>query len=189
MTKKYRLTILYILMTLTSSCIYTSCKPGIDGPYKLVRVVDGDTIVIKRNIPFYKPIKVRIACADTPESKFFGHAQYIDKINIGDMASDVTHDFLSRAKYVYFKPDSDKSYNRYVGSLYIKDKQNRIYLNMYLIVTGYAYASKRYCSEIYINAMKQAKENKEGLWALDQDWEPPMDFRKRLRKSWRKSKP
>jgi micrococcal nuclease len=131
------------------------------GQYKVVRVVDGDTIVIKYNGKYEK---VRLLCVNTPESV---HPDKKQNIPMGKVASRYTQKKLT-SKYVNLEFEIKKlrgNYGRLLAYVFV-DGQN---LNLDLVRQGLSpYYTKYGKSEKYdaeFRAVeKQARKEKLNIW-------------------------
>jgi len=131
------------------------------GQYKVVRVVDGDTIVVKYGGKFEK---VRLLCVNTPESV---HADTKQNIPMGKVASNYTLKKLT-GKYVKLEFEISRlrgNYGRLLAYVFI-DGQN---LNLDLVREGLSpyytkYGrSQKYNAE-FRAAEKQARKEKLNIW-------------------------
>ncbi len=128
--------------------------------YFVKRVVDGDTIVVKRNGEEYR---VRMIGIDTPETvhpskpvECFGF-EATEKLKS-----------LIEEKNVTLKPDKTQDdidrYGRLLRYVYFDDKD----INLLMIKEGYAfeytYMIPYIKQEEYIAAQRSARENDVGLW-------------------------
>jgi micrococcal nuclease len=137
--------------------------PGmaIAGQYKVIRVVDGDTIVVDSQ---GKHEKVRLLCVDTPESV---HPDKKQNIPMGKVASKYTQKKLT-GKYVDLEFEIKRLrgyYGRLLAYVFI-DGQN---LNFDLVRQGLSpYYTKYGKSEKYDaefrSAEKQARKEKLNIW-------------------------
>lgn len=130
-------------------------------PYKVIKVVDGDTFYIQVD---NKKLKIRMLGIDTPETK--------DPRKIvqcfGKEASDKTKGLILN-KYVKLENDITQAeydkYNRFLAYVYLDDNS---LLNSKLIKEGYAheYTYKvPYLKQAeFKNLEKEAREGKRGLW-------------------------
>lgn len=130
---------------------------------KVMEVVDGDTIVAEIN---GQKVKIRYIGVDTPET--------VDPRRpvgcFGKEASDINKNLVS-GKQIYLEKDvsnTDK-YNRLLRYVYIKNGENYLLVNDYLVRYGYAYASEyppdiKY-SERFLQAQQEAVEQNRGLWS------------------------
>jgi micrococcal nuclease len=133
----------------------------IAGQYKVIRVVDGDTIVIKYNGKYEK---VRLLCVNTPESV---HPDKKQNIPMGKVASRYTQKKLT-GKYVDLEFEIKKlrgNYGRLLAYVFV-DGQN---LNLDLVRQGLSpYYTKYGKSEKYDSEFrateKQARKEKLNIW-------------------------
>ena len=129
--------------------------------YKVIRVVDGDTIVVDSQ---GKHEKVRLLCVDTPESV---HPDKKQNIPMGKVASKYTQKKLT-GKYVNLEFEIDRLrgyYGRLLAYVFI-DGQN---LNLDLVRKGLSpYYTKHGKSEKYDSvfraAEKKARKEKLNIW-------------------------
>lgn len=131
------------------------------GQYKVVRVVDGDTIVIKYNGKYEK---VRLLCVNTPESVHLDEKQ---NIPMGKVASRYTQKKLTD-KYVKleFEINRLRGKNGHLLAYVFIDGQN---FNLDLVRQGLSpYYTKYGRSEKYDvefrAAEKQARKEKLNIW-------------------------
>ena len=128
--------------------------------YKVVRVVDGDTIVIDFN---GVEEKLRLIGVDTPESV---HPSEEKNTKEGIKVSDYTKKMLeSKSVMVEFDVQERDKYGRLLAYVYI---DGRMY-NKTLLKEGLAkvatYPPNVKYVEDFTALQKEARENKEGLWA------------------------
>jgi len=151
------LRIIFLLITL----LFISPVLANADSYKVIRVVDGDTIVIKYNGKYEK---VRLLCVDTPESV---HPDKKQNIPMGKVASKYTQKKLT-GKYVNLEFEIDRirgKYDRLLAYVFV-DGQN---FNIDLIRQGLSpyytkYGkSEKYDSEIRA-AEKLARKEKLNIW-------------------------
>jgi micrococcal nuclease len=134
---------------------------AVAGQYKVVRVVDGDTIVIKYGGKYEK---VRLLCVNTPESV---HPDKKQNIPMGKVASRYTQKKLT-GKYVKIEFEIDRlrgNYGRLLAYVFI-DGQN---LNIDLVRQGLSpYYTKYGKSQKYDTefraAEKKARKEKLNIW-------------------------
>lgn len=132
------------------------------GPYPVVRVIDGDTIVV--NIAG-KDTTVRLIGVDTPQTK---HPQKPVEY-FGQEASRFTTDLLD-GKQVLLGPDPHTDpQNRNGGTLaYVFRSPDLLLVNAEIIRQGYGHAYTRYRfmrMEEFRKLERSAREGKKGLWA------------------------
>ena len=132
------------------------------GNYPVIRVVDGDTIIVRIN---NKEERIRLIGLDTPET--------VDPRKpvecFGKEASDEAKKILT-GKIVHLETDSSQgsrdSYGRLLAYVILPDGTN---FNEFMIAEGYGYEYTykipyKYQTE-FKKAEKIAHENKKGLWA------------------------
>lgn len=131
---------------------------------RLIRVVDGDTIVV---IFEGKETKVRFIGVNTPESVTGNFNRDTEE---GASASEFTKWFLSDCKTVYIELDEGKydQYDRLLAYVYTEDG---VQVNALLLHNGYArtmfYAPNyKYQSE-FNEIQANAKTNEVGFWGID----------------------
>ena len=131
------------------------------GQYKVVRVVDGDTIVIKYGGKYEK---VRMLCVNTPESV---HPDEKQNLPMGKVASRYTQKKLV-GKYVNLEFEIRKlrgNHGRLLAYVFVDGKN----LNLDLVMQGLSpYYTKYGKSEKYDAefraAEKQARKDKLNIW-------------------------
>lgn len=127
--------------------------------YKVVRVVDGDTIIINYN---GAEERLRLIGIDTPESV---HQTQSKNVVEGKIASDYTKSMLEGKEVgVEFDVELRDQYDRLLGYVYIDDKM----LNKTLLEQGYAKITTFPPNVKYVDAFKalqkSARESKKGFW-------------------------
>jgi micrococcal nuclease len=128
------------------------------GQYKVIRVVDGDTVVVKYGGKYEK---VSMLCVNTPESV---HPDKKQNIPMGKVASKYTQKKLT-AKYVHLEFEIKRlrgNYGRLLAYVFV-DGQN---LNLDLVRQGFSpYYTKYGKSEKYDAEFRAAEKQarKEGL--------------------------
>lgn len=140
--------------------------------FKLIRVVDGDTIVVDNN---GIEAKVRLIGIDTPESVNPDESQNNE---YGDMASDYTKTLLSDIEYIYLTYDVETTdqYGRILAYAWLSQPENvdsvdeieNKMLNYIITADGYA-VNKIYMPNCYYamyleEARTEAEEQGIGLW-------------------------
>lgn len=132
--------------------------------YKVVRVVDGDTIVIDLD---GTPTKVRLIGLDTPET--------VDPRKpvqaFGKEASAFTKKLLE-GKSVSLEYDQQKTdkYKRTLAYVYLEVNGKRVCVNRHIIAEGYGFAYTKYPfdqkrMDDHRAAEREARENKRGMWS------------------------
>ncbi|MBF0318006.1 MAG: thermonuclease family protein [Nitrospirae bacterium] len=148
------------------------------GREKIVRVKDGDTVVLSPGLG-RQPYTCRLYGIDSPET-----AKSNAPGQPYGMEATRKLEQLVLNKEVEVTLTGDKTYNREVCLLRL-DNQD---INLRMIELGYAWAYKNYLTppytEGYLNAQRQARAARTGLWQEAKP-EPPWEFRA---KSKRKSK-
>lgn len=131
------------------------------GPYEVVKIVDGDTIKLNIND---EVTSVRLIGIDTPESV---HPNKEKNVPEGKLAAEHTK-ALTADKYVYIEY-GEEAYDRYGRVLaYVYIDKNTM-LNAQLVEDGYAevYTIKpnnKY-EDYFLNLEEKAKKNNSGLWS------------------------
>lgn len=117
---------------------------------KVVRVKDGDTIVVSKG---FKHVDIRLYGIDTPESS----QRY------GSNAKAYTSSQVNR-KQVSVQSMATDRYGRVIAIVSVGDWE----LNRALVKNGYAWVYDRYCRKDFCSEWKrlerQARRNKRGLW-------------------------
>ena len=127
--------------------------------YEVVRVVDGDTIVVKYN---GVDEKVRLIGIDTPESV---HADESKNTEEGALVSDYTKKMLTDKKVgLEFDVSKRDKYGRLLAYVYLDGEM----YNKILLKEGYARVATyppnvKYVDE-FVKLQKEARENNKGLW-------------------------
>lgn len=127
---------------------------------KVVRVVDGDTFVIKYN---GKDEKVRLIGVDTPESV---HPDEKKNTGFGEQVSDFSKKMLSGKNIeIEFDVQQRDKYGRLLAYVYLDGQM----YNKLLLEKGYAklatYPPNVKYVENFTVIQKQARQNNVGLWA------------------------
>ncbi len=136
--------------------------PGSQGPYQVIKVVDGDTVTIDLN---GKAETIRLIGINTPET--------VDPRKpvecFGVEASNMAKELLTN-KHVYIEMDPTQGerdkYSRLLAYIY---REDGFFFNKSMILSGYAYEYTynipyKYQSE-FKEAQRDAEINKRGLWA------------------------
>ncbi len=130
--------------------------------YRVVRVVDGDTIDIRVGA---KKIRVRLIGVDTPE--------VVDPRKpvecFGKEASHVARDLVLSKMVRIVTDHTQGDYDAFQRLLAYVYMDNGVMLNKYMIEEGYAheytYRIPYRHQEEFMRAEKEARENAQGLWA------------------------
>ena len=141
-----------------------SASPEIQGQAELIRVIDGDTIVV--NIDG-KEEKIRIIGIDTPES-------VKPNTPVECFAQEATQeitDFLAKPGILSISTDPTQDSRDNYGRLLAHVFMNEINIGEHMIRDGYAYEytyRDPYIYQLeYRAAEKEARINKRGLWSAD----------------------
>ena len=138
----------------------------------LVRVVDGDTIVVSLN---GEEKKVRLIGIDTPESV---HSDHSKNTVYGEYASDYTKDVLEDISTLYLEYDQEEtdSFDRTLAYVWLSDdidttdneSISKYMLNGKLLADGYAldkvYKPNVKYADLFNDIRLRAEANKIGLW-------------------------
>ena len=147
----------------------TNIPDSAKGPYEVVRVVDGDTMMI--NIEGTET-KVRLIGVDTPESVATGENEYKNCVE-GKEASNYTKGLVEGKKvYIEYDVDPDDDYGRVLAYVYMSDGSM---LNKVLLEKGYArmmtiQPNVRYVDD-FLAIQTQARESKTGFWDGFEFWQ------------------
>lgn len=135
-----------------------------NGMYRVMKVVDGDTIKVSETGTVSDIETVRLIGINTPETvdprkevECFGHE-----------ASDKTKELLENKNVFLLADDTQSNRDKYGRLLRYVVLEGQINVNQYLIQEGYAYEyTYRIPYELqssFKNAEKYAKEKQKGLW-------------------------
>ncbi len=155
--KKFFIGLLIILSL--SSCEKLIQTENQNNLYEVVRVVDGDTVIL--NIDG-KKTRVRLIGIDTPESVALDKSRNIKQ---GKIASEYTKQLLENKK-VRLEYDDEKQdvYDRKLGYLFLDDE----FINEKLLKEGMAKLYTKTTNQKYSERLKKAeqyaKDNKKGFW-------------------------
>ena len=133
----------------------------LNGPYKVVKVVDGDTLRVMID---GKETKVRFIGVNTPESVHNDESKNTDE---GKQASDWLKELLDGEKvYLEYDVDPEDKYGRTLAYVYLDDGETmvqRLLLEEGLATTTESFDNVKYKDE-FKSLMKEAKANKAGFW-------------------------
>ena len=131
--------------------------------FRVVRVIDGDTMDVDIPDTNGRPTRVRLWGVDTPETKKpETPPQYF-----GEEATDFTRrESLGKTVRLELEPNgkSRGGYGRLLAWVYLPDGR---LLNSMLIEKGYGYADPRYEHHLYDNfrtLQREARKARRGLW-------------------------
>ena len=155
--KKFFIGLLIILSL--SSCEKLIQTENQNNLYEVVRVVDGDTVIL--NIDG-KKTRVRLIGIDTPESVALDKSRNVKQ---GKTASEYTKHLLEYKK-VRLEYDDEKQdiYDRKLGYLFLDNE----FINEKLLKEGMAKLYTKTTNQKYAERLKKAeqyaKDNKKGFW-------------------------
>jgi len=136
----------------------------LNGPYDVVRIIDGDTIII--NIGSTET-KVRMIGVDAPESV---HSDESKNTEDGIYASNWTKKLLTDQQvYLEYDADTEDDYGRTLAYVYLDDQTtmvNKLLLKNGLAITMTIQPNSKYADAFY-EIQVSARENKIGFWAYD----------------------
>lgn len=134
---------------------------GQDLDASVVRVVDGDTVILQWD---KEPERVRIVGIDTPE--IVAHNQPVECF--GQEASNHAKSLMKPGDRVIFEFDQERDkYRRALGYIRLGDDSD---FGLRMIQDGYSYAYRKFDHPRklqYTTAESRARLNKVGLWADD----------------------
>ncbi|MBS83224.1 MAG: nuclease [Gammaproteobacteria bacterium] len=131
---------------------------------KVIKVIDGDTIVVNHG---YSRIKIRLLYIDAPE---------LDQEH-GVDSKKFLYSLLNN-KIVTINTEKKDRYQRQLSEIYIYENQIPVFINAKMIKSGNAWVYKNYRNNNYlINLENYAKTNKLGLWSGNLSIKP-WEFRK-----------
>ncbi|MDU2639809.1 MAG: thermonuclease family protein [Finegoldia magna] len=149
---------LLILISLTScdTIIQTENQNNL---YEVVRVVDGDTVIL--NIDGQRT-RVRLIGIDTPESVAEDKSRNVKE---GKIASEYTKNLLENKKVrLEFDDEKKDVYERKLGYVFLDDE----FINEKLLKEGMAKLYTKTTNQKYSERLKKAeeyaRENKKGFW-------------------------
>ena len=135
----------------------------LDGPYKVQKVVDGDTFYIKKD---GKDIKVRLIGVDTPES-VAPSASGKENTKEGERAAEYLKELIDQ-KNVYLEYDLDNydQYGRLLAYVYKSDQKTMV--QRVLLSEGYAkvvtYQPNVKYAEEFVELQREARSSGKGFW-------------------------
>lgn len=132
--------------------------------YEVVRVVDGDTIIVKYN---GEDVRVRMIGIDTAESV---HPDESKNTQEGKNASDYTKQMLTDKKVALeFDVQQKDKYGRFLAYVYLDGKM----YNKTLLENGYAkiatYPPNVKYVDDFVQLQKEARENQIGIWRSESE--------------------
>ena len=155
------LLVIYVAVLVTKSMI-NDMTAALSGPYEVIRVVDGDTIIVDIDGEY---TRVRLIGIDTPESV----ADETEKENTeeGKEASAYTTNLLEgNTIFLEYDQETRDEYGRTLCYVYLHDKSTMV--NEILLKNGYARTmtiepNTKY-KERFATAELVAEETKAGFW-------------------------
>ena len=164
--KKRQRTVAILVVSLIVALSYVlfpgAARDGLDGPYPVDRVVDGDTIVVLMN---GTEEKIRLIGVDTPESV---HPDPDRNVPYGKVAADYTRSrLLGQQVYLEYDVETRDKYGRILAYVWIGDEM----FNRTLLSEGHAMLATfppnvRYVDEFTV-LQAEAREAGRGLWAIE----------------------
>ena len=144
--------------------------PLAEGIYPVVRVVDGDTIIIGDRASKSQQYQIRLIGADTPETvkpntpvePFGPEASEFTKQKIADANNKIR---------IAFDGDQIDRYDRVLAMVYLPMPDGEVWLNELLIREGLARAQTQYrysngAKDTFRRAEAEAKAAKRNIWSL-----------------------
>jgi len=129
--------------------------PGPLQIYECVRVVDGDTVILKKGERF---TTVRLSNIDAPESD----QKSVDGINIGKLSTRRLIKLIE-GKYVELNIEGIDIYKRKIGEIFLKGSS----VNLMMVSSGHAISYPKKSRFIYRQAQFIAKRKRLGIWNSD----------------------
>jgi len=155
--KRYVITSILIGFTFF---LLSSVAIGSSKDYKVIRAVDGDTVVVAHN---GKEEKIRLLCIDTPESV---HPDKKQNIPMGKIASDFTsHRLMGKYVDLEFGPELRDRYGRLLAYVVVGGENFNIEIVRQGLSPYYTkYGSSRKYDRDFREAEKLARKNKMNIW-------------------------
>jgi endonuclease YncB( thermonuclease family) len=149
-----------VIFLIAVGCAVSAKAETVTG--KVVRVIDGDTVVIL--VAGHDQQKIRLAGIDAPEkNQPFGNRS----------KQSLSEKIFSQEVYVVI--ETIDRYQRRVGAIYLGDR----WINREMVAEGWAWWYRRYSSSRELSAAEEhARFAKMGLWQYSAP-EPPWEFRYR----------
>ncbi len=163
-----------LILVFLSLTLALSPQSQLQGPVKVLKVVDGDTLDLERIG------RIRLIGIDAPESTYNRRTSGAQEIRLGLMAKAFTASLVS-GKFVWLELDAQQrdKYGRVLVYLYLKDPagdwahQGKRYrqVNLEIIRAGWADSltiapNVRY-AELYVQAARGARAKGLGMWGLE----------------------
>ena len=148
----------------TESVQAEQTEPELCGTYDVVRVVDGDTIIVDID---GEDTRIRLIGVDTPESVNPDKTKNTDE---GKTASGWTKDLLTDScVYLEYDVDREDDYGRTLAYVYLDDGKTMV--NRLLLQNGLArimtiQPNSKYANDFY-DLEVAAREDKVGFWGTE----------------------
>lgn len=140
-------------------------KEDLFGPYPVVRVVDGDTAIIR-----IEGIEKRCRYISINTEESVADPSYKENTEIGRKASEYAKKLLTgKSVYIEYDVQTEDDYGRTLVYLYMEMDGKLVMINEYLVAEGIAQVmtvqpNVKYADRI-VEAQKQARKDKKGFWA------------------------
>lgn len=136
-------------------------ETGLQGPFEVKRVVDGDTVIVVKNST---EVKVRLLGINAPESV---HEDEKKNTEEGRQASEWLKELLSSKRvYLEYDQEAQDKFGRDLAYLYLEDQTTMV--NEMMVSQGLAKVVKIKPNVKYFEKLKavekNAKQNKKGFW-------------------------
>ena len=133
------------------------------GPYKVTRIVDGDTLIIKMD---GDETKVRLIGVDTPESVAPENSGKENSKEGSEATDYLTKLVGGKTVYLEFDVGRTDQYGRLLSYVYLSDKETMV--QRLLLSEGYAMVmtyqpNVKYADE-FLKLQQQAREDGKGFW-------------------------
>ncbi len=128
-------------------------RTALDGPYDVIRVIDGDTILVRAN---GEEIRVRLIGIDAPESVNPDETKNTPE---GEAASEWLKSILPVSSMVYLEYDVERydKYGRTLAYVYLDDAETM--LNRLILENGYAKVMTIEPNDKYAGEFERVAEN------------------------------
>ena len=140
-------------------------KEDLFGPYPVVRVVDGDTAIIR-----IEGIEKRCRYISINTEESVADSSYKENTEVGRKASEYAKKLLTgKSVYIEYDVQTEDDYGRTLVYLYMEMDGKLVMINEYLVAEGIAQVmtvqpNVKYADRI-VEAQKQARKDKKGFWA------------------------
>ena len=146
-------------------CLVLYCTHAFPWSGEVVRVIDGDTVIVIKN---HHRVKIRLSCIDAPErDQPYGKRakQFLSRLIFG--------------KIVEVEEHGRDRYSRVIADLYLLVDHDKIWINEEMVEEGLAWVYRRYCPITpLLEDESEAHKLKRGLWSQTQPI-PPWKWRRR----------